>query len=83
METVPKGKSKVHVIRGGVCISYWLAFERPQDETMLYICVGKLLHSGADQLSGSDYSLVDYNRAGTACLIAYFQCVGLLLCCED
>lgn len=25
---------------------------------------GKLTHSGADQLSGSDYSLVDYNRAG-------------------
>ena len=25
---------------------------------------GKLLHAGADQLSGSTYSLVDYNRAG-------------------
>ena len=27
---------------------------------------GKLLHSGADQLSGSTHSLVDYNRAGVA-----------------
>ena len=25
---------------------------------------GKLIHSGADQLTGSDYSLVDFNRAG-------------------
>lgn len=29
---------------------------------------GKLIHSGADQLSGSDYSLVDYNRAGVPLL---------------
>lgn len=28
------------------------------------VSAGKLNHSGADQLSGSDYSLVDYNRAG-------------------
>ncbi len=26
---------------------------------------GKLIHAGADRLSGSSYSLVDYNRAGT------------------
>jgi len=26
---------------------------------------GKLIHAGADRLSGSTYSLVDYNRAGT------------------
>lgn len=26
--------------------------------------VGKLSHIGAKQLSGSDYSIVDYNRAG-------------------
>jgi len=26
---------------------------------------GKLVHSGSDRLHGSDYSLVDYNRAGT------------------
>lgn len=25
---------------------------------------GKLIHAGADRLAGSDYSLVDYNRAG-------------------
>lgn len=29
---------------------------------------GKLNHSGSDQLSGSSYSLVDYNRAGQALL---------------
>lgn len=29
---------------------------------------GKLNHSGSDQLSGSAYSLVDYNRAGQALL---------------
>ena len=33
---------------------------------MLY--AGKLMHSGADQLTGSAYSLVDYNRAGQALL---------------
>ena len=27
---------------------------------------GKLVHAGSDQLSGSTYSLVDYNRAGVA-----------------
>lgn len=27
-------------------------------------CAGKLVHSGADQLTGSNYSLVDFNRAG-------------------
>ena len=27
---------------------------------------GKLIHAGSDQLSGSSYSLVDYNRAGVA-----------------
>ena len=36
---------------------------------------GKLIHSGADQLTGSDYSLVDFNRAGElpakACLLRY------------
>ena len=30
--------------------------------------IGKLNHSGSDQLSGSTYSLVDYNRAGQALL---------------
>ena len=29
---------------------------------------GKLTHSGAAQLSGSDYSLADYNRAGVPLL---------------
>ena len=29
---------------------------------------GKLMHSGANQMSGSDYSLVDYNRAGVPLL---------------
>ena len=36
---------------------YWLADLSP-------FVPGKLTHSGADQLSGSEYSLVDYNRAG-------------------
>ncbi len=27
---------------------------------------GKLTHTGAKQLSGSNYSVVDYNRAGVA-----------------
>jgi aspartyl-tRNA(Asn)/glutamyl-tRNA(Gln) amidotransferase subunit B len=29
---------------------------------------GKLVYAGADRLSGSDYSLVDYNRAGVPLL---------------
>ena len=29
---------------------------------------GKLVHAGSDRLHGSDYSLVDYNRTGTALL---------------
>lgn len=29
---------------------------------------GKLVYSGAERLSGSDYSLVDYNRAGVPLL---------------
>ena len=29
---------------------------------------GKLMHDGANQLTGSDYSLVDYNRAGVPLL---------------
>ena len=32
------------------------------------LCAGKLMHDGANQLSGSDYSLVDYNRAGVPLL---------------
>lgn len=34
---------------------------------------GKLNHSGADQLSGSDYSLVDYNRAGQDPTLPFLQ----------
>ena len=33
-----------------------------------FVPAGKLNHSGSDQLSGSAYSLVDYNRAGQALL---------------
>ena len=32
------------------------------------MCAGKLNHVGSDQLTGSAYSLVDYNRAGQALL---------------
>ncbi len=36
--------------------------------TKFCISAGKLNHSGSDQLTGSAYSLVDYNRAGQALL---------------
>jgi aspartyl-tRNA(Asn)/glutamyl-tRNA(Gln) amidotransferase subunit B len=35
----------------------WLEIELPDE-------AGKLVHAGSDRLSGSTYSLVDYNRAG-------------------
>ena len=38
--------------------------ERSNNIIKTLTVAGKLNHSGADQLSGSDYSLVDYNRAG-------------------
>lgn len=37
-------------------------------EKKLCNSAGKLNHSGSDQLTGSAYSLVDYNRAGQALL---------------
>ena len=34
----------------------------------VFLAAGKLMHDGANQLSGSDSSLVDYNRAGVPLL---------------
>lgn len=39
---------------------------------------GKLVHGGAEQLSGSTFSLVDYNRAGMQAFPAHSSCLLLL-----